>query len=76
MSSPRIEPTCLPGYAVIAEGLGRIERTAEGIRHGVPEPVLGACARDGGVCWWVKAIGWTSSQPLSARKIRAFFLQP
>ena len=71
----RIEPNCLPGYAVICDGMCSLERTAEGVRYGVPQPKLGACTTGGDVCWWVKPIDWTSPQPLNAKTLRNFCSQ-
>lgn len=68
-----IYPKCLSGYRVACQGVGRIERTAEGEKQGCPEPIVGNCIQSEGLCWWVGPIGFGYSMTLPVTNIKKFW---
>ena len=70
-----IEPKCLKGYK-IARGCGRIERTPEGEKQGIPEPIIDTCCQTEGLCWWLRPIGFSFSLTLPIASIKNFWKRP
>lgn len=69
----RIHPKCINGYAIDCKGAGRLERTPEGERLGIPEPIVGNCCHSEGLCWWLQPIGFSFSLTLPVANIRKFW---
>lgn len=67
-----IEPKCLEGYKIFV-GTGRIERTEEGARMGVPEPFAENCCQSEGLCWWLSPIGFSFSLTIPVKGVRNFW---
>ena len=70
-----ITPKCLNGYKVDARGVGRVERTQEGERHGCPEPIVHNCIESEGLCWWLRPIGFAFTMTLPVANIRKFWVK-
>lgn len=67
------EPRSLNGYRIDCRGVGRIERTEEGVKQGIPEPLIGKCCQSEGLCWWLRPLNFSFFITLPVGNIKNFW---